>query len=391
MSSATGRTAGDLCAILATRNVEFYRNRVFDPHAVQAMRPSLQPMARPWLVVAERARQRGLRLMTADLILDADRTHDETDTDARGALVVAYDWTPDAARLLATGAHPGALVSFEPPVIAWELYSNLRQVSARFPDTFLFAGAGPRVHAGSRFHPLHFPQVCPPRLMPRDSWSRRRFLAMVSSNKALARPQDLGRWLDRPREVSLKRLLAGLRYRPILRERYAARLRAIQAFANLDDFDLYGEGWHQRHPAVSPAVHRAAKQVYRGSVPDKLLVLSRYRFALAIENTCFPGYISEKLFDCFFAGCVPVYSGAPDVDAYVPVEAFINARNFRSWYEVERFLRNMSERDHQRYVEAGEAFLASPAFAPFSVERFATQLIDALVPSSARAQVLIEN
>ena len=307
-------------AALATRNVEFYDNRVFDAHAITRMRRSLEPMATPWLHVQTVARERGLTLVTADRI-------EAEGIDPRQVLLVAYDWTPDAERLLAQGARPAALVSFEPPVIAWWLYSHLGPVSLRFPHTFLFEGARERVAPTTRFHPLHFPQPCPHPRPTGRSWSKRRFLTMINSNKALPRWRDVPRWLDRPREVSLKRALAGLSYRPIARDRYRARLGAIQALSYVEDFDLYGEGWDRRHPAVEPELHAAAQRVYRGTVADKLALLAGYRFAVVFENTRFSGYISEKLFDCFFARCIPIYSGAPDVAQYVPPAAFIDARD----------------------------------------------------------------
>jgi hypothetical protein len=202
---------------------------------------------------------------------------------------------------------------------------------------------------------------------------------MVNSNKALPRWRELGRWFDSPREVSLKRGWAGLRYRPIARERYSFRLRAIQAFATLDDFDLYGEGWSERHPAIEPTVHAAAQRAYRGPVQDKLAHLAGYRFALVFDNTRFPGYISEKLFDCFYARCIPIYSGAPDVAQYVPPPAFIDVRQFASFRALEQFLRRVTEEDAQRYVEASHAFLASPAYEQFCADRFARDLVDALL------------
>src|SRR5215207_564146 len=122
---------------LATRNAEFYGDRVFDPAAIAQMRPSLEPMATPWLQVQVVARDRGLRLMTADRV-------DAEGIDPREVLLIAYDWTPDAERLVDQGARPAALVSFEPPVIAWWLYYHLPEVSARFPHTFLFEGARDR-------------------------------------------------------------------------------------------------------------------------------------------------------------------------------------------------------------------------------------------------------
>ncbi|MBV9171777.1 MAG: hypothetical protein JOZ81_17030, partial [Chloroflexi bacterium] len=218
-----------LCEVaLATRNTEFYGNRVFDPAALESMRPSLRPMAVPWPRVFEVALERGLRFTTADMVQDPDK-----------ALLVAYDWTPDAERLIAQGARAAVLVSFEPPLIAWSLYYNLRTISERFRHVFMFDGARERVAPTTRFHPLFFPQPCPPPRPTGRPWTRRRFMAMVNSNKALPRSTDLARWFDRPREVSFKRQLAALRYRPINRERYSARMKVIQAFSVRDDFDLY--------------------------------------------------------------------------------------------------------------------------------------------------------
>jgi hypothetical protein len=359
-------------AALATRNTEFYANRVFDPDAIGEMRRSLEPMASPWVNVHSAGLERGIRMITADRV-EAQRI------DPREVLVVAYDWTPDAERLIGLGARPAALVSFEPPVIAWWLYYHLEKVSARFPHTFLFEGARERVAPTTWFHPLFFPQRCPPPRPTGRPWPARRFLAMINSNKALPRTRDLARWLDRPREVSLRRAVASFRYRPLARERYRARLRAIEAFSGLDDFDLYGEGWERRHPAVEPGLQAAAHRVYRGTVADKLALLARYRFALVYENTRFPGYVSEKLFDCFFARCIPVYSGAPDVAQYVPPSAFIDVRQFPSFPELERFLRRLTEEDAKRYVDAAHAFLISPAFEAWCAERFARDLVDALV------------
>jgi hypothetical protein len=359
-------------AALATRNSEFYENRVFDPRAIARMRGTLEPMATPWVGVHAAAVRRGIRLITADRV-------QAEGIDPREVLLIAYDWTPDAERLLKQGARAAALVSFEPPVIAWWLYYHLEQVSARFPHTFLFEGARERVSPLTWFHPLYFPQPCPPPRPTGLPWSSRGFLVMINSNKAFPRAGDLGRWFDRPREVSLKRTIAGLRYRPVARERYRARLRAIEAFAQNKDFDLFGEGWQTRHPAVEPKVHAVVQHAYQGAVDDKLKLLASYRFALVFENTRFPGYISEKLFDCFFARCVPIYSGAPDVAQYVPPAAFIDVRQFPSFPELERFLRRVSEEDARRYIDAAHSFLVSPAFDNWCADRFARDLVDAIV------------
>jgi Glycosyltransferase family 10 (fucosyltransferase) C-term len=332
-----------------------------------ALTPPLESTATPWLEVQDLARERGLRLMTSD-------------TDPRHVLLVAGDWTPDSRRLIAQGARPAALVSFESPVTAWSLYARLEHISDRFPHTFLFEGARDRVARTTRFHPLYFPQPCPPPRPTGQAWSKRRLLAMIDDSKAIPRWRDPARWFDRPREVSLRREWAGLNYRPILRDRYQARLRAIEAFARLGDFDLFGKGWaDKRHPAIEPGLHAAAQQTYRGTVRDPASLLAGYRFALVFENTRFPGYVSARIFECFFARCIPIYSGAPDVAQYVPPAAFIDARQFASYADLVRFLRDTTEADARRYLDAAHAFLASPDYASRCIARFARDVVDALV------------
>jgi hypothetical protein len=46
-----------------------------------------------------------------------------------------------------------------------------------------------------------------------------------------------------------------------------------------------------------------------GLAGDKLEVYANYKVALVIENS--PEYMSEKLLDALFAGCIPVYVGPP--------------------------------------------------------------------------------
>jgi len=358
-------------AAVATRIVEFAADRLFDAEAIAAGRPSLEVLARPWLEVSNVAAERGLRLLTADRV-------GAEGIDPRHVLVVACDWTPDARRLIAQGARPAALISFESPVIAWWLYYHLEQVSERFPHTFLFEGARDRVARTTRFHPLHFPQPCPPPRPTGQAWSKRRLLVMINRNAAIPRWRDPARWFDRPREVSLHRQWAGLKYRPIVRDRYLARLRAIAAFSEREDFDLFGEGWNTRHPAVDPALHAAALQAYRGTVRDVPGLLSGYRFCLIFENTRFPGYVSDRIFECFFARCIPIYSGASDVAQLVPPAAFIDARQFASHADLERFLRGTTEADARRYLDAAHAFLSSTAYESLCSGRFARDMVDAL-------------
>lgn len=179
------------------------------------------------------------------------------------------------------------------------------------------------------------------------------------------------------------------------RELFSERVRAIRWFEQQapDDFDLYGSEWDKplfsgRLAAVNLPwrlmlrrigplkrikVHRFPS--FRGPVASKYATLPRYRFCIAYENCAEADYMSEKLFDCFFAGCVPVYLGAPNVLEVVPKEAFVDKRNFGDYDELGRFLKSMTEKEYKSYLEAGLAFLRSPRMRPFTAEGFAENFI----------------
>ena len=56
---------------------------------------------------------------------------------------------------------------------------------------------------------------------------------------------------------------------------------------------------------------------------DKWEGLAPFRFSLAIENSQHPHYWTEKIADCFLAGTVPIYWGAPNIREYFPDESMI--------------------------------------------------------------------
>lgn len=103
----------------------------------------------------------------------------------------------------------------------------------------------------------------------------------------------------------------------------------------------------------------------------------RYRFALCYENVKDEsGYITEKIFDCMRADCVPVYWGASNVTDYIPAEAFIDRRQFRSNQELERYLVHITEDEYERYRSAINNFLASDSFRRFLEDAFVKRILD---------------
>jgi hypothetical protein len=58
-------------------------------------------------------------------------------------------------------------------------------------------------------------------------------------------------------------------------------------------------------------------------VQDKSLLLSKYTFNVCFENDLYPNYITEKIFESWDAGCIPVWWGA-DQAKYLNPDAYIN-------------------------------------------------------------------
>ena len=77
---------------------------------------------------------------------------------------------------------------------------------------------------------------------------------------------------------------------------------------------------------------------------NKIETISNYKFTVCFENTQYEGYVTEKMIDCFIAGTIPVYLGAPDVEEFVPKDCFIQYDEFNSLEELEKYLKESNER-----------------------------------------------
>ena len=116
---------------------------------------------------------------------------------------------------------------------------------------------------------------------------------------------------------------------------------------------------------------------YCGEVTDKIKTYQKYKFAICYENAKdLPGYVSEKIFDCFFAGCVPVYWGAPNITQHIPESCFIDRRKFASNQDLYAFISGMSEVEYFGYLDSIDNFLEKNKDGIFSVDYFAKSLIN---------------
>ena len=177
-------------------------------------------------------------------------------------------------------------------------------------------------------------------------------------------------------------------------ELYTERIKAIRWFErnHPEDFDLYGIGWDKHYFKFKGALSMLNRfellrkllkpkyLSYRGAVKSKKEVLQKYKFAICYENARdIPGYITEKIVDCFFAGCVPVYRGAPNVTEHIPANTFIDRRKFSTYGELYSYLKNMPDKEYINYLDAIKDFIKSDKIYPFSAECFAEKVVREIV------------
>ncbi len=275
----------------------------------------------------------------------------------------------------------------ECPVAEPALYRDLAEASEVFRRMYSFStdqALEPFLSKPVRFLPFRFPQAFDG--VHEAQWARRerRFLVIINGNK-------------------LPRLRVN--------ELYTERLRAVEYFARRDEIDLYGVGWdgppfrigttrvpgsvrrlayaaERRWRRVFPdrdPLRVAARKTWRGAVDSKAETLSRYTFAICFENMVLEGWITEKIFDCFFAGTVPIYLGAPDVEDWIPAECFIDMRSFSGYDELRSYLLQLSPTETEQYRLAAVEYLSSAAYRPFTKHAFAERFRQIVVEDAGVA------
>lgn len=138
-------------------------------------------------------------------------------------------------------------------------------------------------------------------------------------------------------------------------------------------FECYGRG----QPIETPLWKGAISGSHSGS--EKISVLQKYRFCICFENTIgLQGYITEKIFSCFAAGCIPVYWGADNIERYIPKSCLIDYRDFDSYAELYEFLSTMSLETYQKYCDSIESYLSSEQAQIFSPSYFDALLYEAV-------------
>lgn len=209
--------------------------------------------------------------------------------------------------------------------------------------------------------------------------------------------------MDLSKKSKLCTLIAGNKNVVHPLELYSKRIEAIRWFEkhHPEDFDLYGRGWdnysprswfakkiYNRIPFCKEIMTRFFKKSYishKGELDAKIPVMAKYKFAICYENAQnIPGYITEKIFHCFFAGCVPIYWGANDITNYIPANCFVDKRKFANYELLYNHIANLSDHDYLQYLNNIEKYLNSEQVKQFSAQEFTDVVVGLVVNRNHR-------
>ncbi|MBF0270613.1 MAG: hypothetical protein HQL98_00870 [Magnetococcales bacterium] len=241
-----------------------------------------------------------------------------------------------------------SFVIMEPPIVAPALYDALPLLTDKFKYVYMHNVEGNGYS-----------------LSGVDRKKLRRFYWPIPYNTVLDAV-----WSHENREHRIVVINGNHRPRLRFQELYSLRIQAMCALAELQAVDLYGRGWERwwsRESMWLPYwMHRKKLMtIYKGSCVSKFDILKKYHFCLCFENMAMTGYITEKIFDCLYAGTVPLYLGAHDIEKYIPSEVFIDCRQYETWQDMWRDLRTISLQKIRQIKKAGRDFLHSDMSKPF--------------------------
>lgn len=145
-------------------------------------------------------------------------------------------------------------------------------------------------------------------------------------------------------------------------------------------FELYGRFWSKKHlQSWVRIIYKFLPERFDSKgeyIGNKIELLKNYKFSMAFENyENNTSYISEKIFECFKAGSVPLYSGCKNIFDHIPDDCYIYISNKDSRIDVKKKIENMDKKTWEKYIINGQNFLKSDKYLnEFSAQAFSNKL-----------------
>jgi hypothetical protein len=106
---------------------------------------------------------------------------------------------------------------------------------------------------------------------------------------------------------------------------YPIRLHALEYLSQIKEVDVFGTS--VRNVKQNPGE-----------------IASKYKFCLCFENDVYPGYVTEKPFEAYIAGTIPLYFGH-DIEEFINPKAVINLLSFKNFTDWTKYIQKVNDDD----------------------------------------------
>lgn len=327
----------------------------------------------------EIAKKNNIKVASADVALKAI---EQKKWEVSDIYLIDEMYSTIGCQLLKLGCKPFAIVCGESSLYAADFYDNIEKCSKHFSVRLGFG-----FKSTSKIdlcEPFRFPSYYLDDLEIVGRWSDRKKLVFIASNKYLsnkfflALPFKLLNFF-RQLKTQFKNISSFSFCEALECSLLDKRLEAIAYFLGQSSIEIYGSNWNDLSnlPAVwSKRNFTNLSKAYLGLCDNKIKTLSKYKFNICFENIAQDYYVTEKIIDCFVAGTIPIYLGAPNIREIIPHEAFINLRDFKTLDDLDAYLNAITESQAIDMINAGRVYLNSKKGRLHSYEQFAENIIE---------------
>ena len=276
--------------------------------------------------------------------------------------------------LINRGSTPFLIMSGESKLYAYYYYDFFNFLSRKFKFKLTF------FDKNYKFEYFKFPSFSYKNLeYNNNEWDKRNFSILVVANKS-----HISSYPEGSLKIKLKWFILFF-YKMISPSFIQAksnilhhkRFEIIEFFGEKDELKLFGSNWD--NSKIFPKYKKEKlthiiKKLNPTIIDDKIEALKNYKFCFCIENTKIDGYITEKIIESIYAGCIPVYFGASDIKKYIPENVFIEGSKFKKLDDLYYYMINLSQVNAKKIIQNGFNFLASDEGRKYSYEGFAENI-----------------
>lgn len=118
----------------------------------------------------------------------------------------------------------------------------------------------------------------------------------------------------------------------------------------LDNVTVHGQGWDEIKNHTYVKVENITNRM--NDDVDIYQFNSKFNFTIIIENCDGKNYVSEKIYDSWAAGCIPIYYGVNEGNKIqLPRDCYIDVKDYKDYNELSNYIRNLSKNDIDNYYE----------------------------------------